>query len=234
MTTVLGHVVGFRVAPTRWLLWVIRRLPQAIAILCALGLSTAALVSEARDDGKQTSPGRPRAAEKQPRVETENVKQVRLAAQQGDTDAQVELAVMYHSGEGVPKDYAEAARWFRKAADQGVAQAQSNLGFMYQNGEGVSRDSSQAVEWWRKAAEQGHTGSQYNLGVAYHYGEGVEGNDVEAYKWVDIAWTRSSGTSQKKYGVLREVLAKKMTDSQLAEAKDRVRQWVEAFDSKKQ
>ena len=37
----------------------------------------------------------------------------RLAAEQGDADAQFNLGVMYGNGRGVPQDDAEADRWFR-------------------------------------------------------------------------------------------------------------------------
>ena len=55
----------------------------------------------------------------------------RLAAEQGDADAQSNLGVMYDSGHGVPQDYAEAVRWYRRAAEQGDASAQFDLGRMY-------------------------------------------------------------------------------------------------------
>ncbi|MDR1276609.1 MAG: SEL1-like repeat protein [Candidatus Accumulibacter sp.] len=37
------------------------------------------------------------------------------AAEQGVTQAQVKLAVMYLTGRGVPKDKTKAAEWFRQA-----------------------------------------------------------------------------------------------------------------------
>jgi len=40
-------------------------------------------------------------------------------AEQGDPMYQVNLAVMYPNGEGVPQDYAEAVKWFRMAAERG-------------------------------------------------------------------------------------------------------------------
>ena len=49
----------------------------------------------------------------------EAVKWYRLAAEQGDADAQVELGLCYRKGIGVQKDLAEAKRWFQKAAKQG-------------------------------------------------------------------------------------------------------------------
>ena len=69
----------------------------------------------------------------------EALKWYRLAADQGDADAQLNLGGMYARGEGVPQDYREALKWYRLAADQGHADAQSNLGGMYYEGRGVPR-----------------------------------------------------------------------------------------------
>ena len=59
---------------------------------------------------------------------------VRKAADQGDSEAQLNLGFMYTLGHGVPKNYAAAASWYRKAAEQGHASAQFNLGLMYSSG----------------------------------------------------------------------------------------------------
>ena len=79
---------------------------------------------------------------------TSTVQAIRLAAEQGDADAQYNLGVMYDNGEGVPEDDAEAVRWYRLAADQGDADAQHTLGFMYAYGEGVSQDDVAAHMWF--------------------------------------------------------------------------------------
>ena len=65
---------------------------------------------------------------------------LRQEAEQGDAGAQIELGVMYSSGQDVPEDAAEAVRWFRLAAEQGNAIAQANLGLMYASGRGVPED----------------------------------------------------------------------------------------------
>ncbi len=44
-------------------------------------------------------------------------------AAQGDTHAQVALAVRYRDGEGVSRDYAKAMHWAHLAADRGDAAA---------------------------------------------------------------------------------------------------------------
>ena len=69
----------------------------------------------------------------------------RLAAAQGNADAQNALAGMYANGEGVSEDSAEAARLYRLAADQGNADAQFHLGSMYRRGKGVGWDLVEAA-----------------------------------------------------------------------------------------
>ncbi|WP_241907900.1 tetratricopeptide repeat protein, partial [Vibrio splendidus] len=72
-------------------------------------------------------------------------------AEQGDANAQSNLALMYLDGQGVAQDDKQAVYWYRKASEQGLAFAQSELGFMYFNGQGVDQDNQQAVYWFRKA-----------------------------------------------------------------------------------
>lgn len=57
----------------------------------------------------------------------EAAKWYRLAADQGNAEAQYNLGAMYENGLGVAKDSTEAATWYRKAADQGYAAAQTAL-----------------------------------------------------------------------------------------------------------
>ena len=79
----------------------------------------------------------------------------RLAAEQGDSSAQLDLGFMYGNGEGVLKDAAEAVRWYRLAAEQGNAIAQYNLGVMYGNSAGVLKDSVLAHMWFNIAGANG-------------------------------------------------------------------------------
>ena len=75
-----------------------------------------------------------------PQDEAEAVKWFRLAADQGDAPAQLNLGTIYANGEGVPQDYPEALKRYRLAADQGLPYAQFNLGNMYNDGRGVPQD----------------------------------------------------------------------------------------------
>ena len=94
--------------------------------------------------------------------EEKDLERTRALAEQGNAFAQSNLAFMYYTGTGVPRDAAEAVRWYRLAAEQGDARAQSNLGYHYANGEGVPEDLVLAYMWYNLAAAQGHDLAQRN------------------------------------------------------------------------
>ena len=58
---------------------------------------------------------------------TEAVKYYKLAANQGDADAQYNLALCYEYGQGVAKSISEAVKYYKLAADQGDEAAQKRL-----------------------------------------------------------------------------------------------------------
>src|SRR5919106_1394834 len=120
----------------------------------------------------------------------------------GYSSAQLNIGVMYASGQGVPQNYAEAVRWFRRAADHGEAQAQSNLGVMYERGQGVPQDYAEAVRWHRMAADQGEALAQFNLGAMYHSGHGVSQNYAEALHWYRMAADQGNANAQGFLGTM--------------------------------
>lgn len=86
-------------------------------------------------------------------------------AEEGHTDARVDLGFLLASRGGASADLAGAARWFRSAAESGSAVAQFNLGALYQAGRGVQADLAEAARWFRAAAEQGHAEAAYNYAL---------------------------------------------------------------------
>ena len=109
-------------------------------------------------------------------------------AEQGDMEAQFDLAVMYATGRGLGQDAnEEAVRWFRRSADRGHAGARLSLGIMHGTGLGVEQDDVEAVRWYRGLAEQGHAEAQFLLGVMYDNGRGVHRDGAEALRWMRLA-----------------------------------------------
>jgi len=92
---------------------------------------------------------------------------LKKAAEQGQKEAQNNLALMYVKGEGIPEDKQEAFKWFKKAAEQGLAVAQYNLALMYEKGDGVESNEREAFRWYMKAAEHGSISNEDFIGNAY-------------------------------------------------------------------
>ncbi len=77
------------------------------------------------------------------------MKWYRLAADQGDADAQTDLGLMYGLGQGVPQDYALAHMWWNIAAAQGdkVAQKNRDLAARHMTSDQIAEAERWAREW---------------------------------------------------------------------------------------
>ena len=113
-----------------------------------------------------------------------------------------------------PNPTQEQVRENIRKAEQGFAEAQSVLGLMYTLGLGVPQDKQEAVKWYKRSAEQGFAHGQFSLGVMYYFAEGVPKDDVLSYKWFNL----SAAQGNKNSAELRNVLATKMTPSQIKKA----------------
>lgn len=127
---------------------------------------------------------------------------LRQIAQQGDAQAQYELALALDYGDGLPRDLEEAAAWYAAAANQGHAEAQNSLGSLYQAGDGLARDDVRAASWYRKAADQGHAEAANNLAYLYDLGLGVEEDNRLAAELYERAAERGSVRAMLNLGVL--------------------------------
>lgn len=105
-------------------------------------------------------------------------KEFRAAAEDGHSDSQFNLGLMYERGIGVSRDENEAVAWYLKAALQGNSNAQYNLAVLYENGRGTEVDFAQAHRWYYKAAVQGDGLAVGNLGMLYLRGQGVKEDKV--------------------------------------------------------
>jgi TPR repeat protein len=148
------------------------------------------------------------------------IKLITLSAKRKFPHAQYTLGVLSEN-DGVTKDYKAAIKWYRLSADQGYADAQFRMGIMYYHGNGVSKNLNRAFKWFISAAEQGHGNAQSNLGNVYHNGVGVAQDYVRAHMWMNIAASRGEG------GIFRDIVAGKMSPSQLETAQRLARECVD-------
>ena len=103
--------------------------------------------------------------------------QLQAAAEQGDAEAQFQLAQVYRDGEGVAVDIARAENLLAKAAMQGHLEASDEYGILlFQSGR-----IAEAMSWIDASAERGEPRAQYYLGIARFNGDDVEKDWVRAY-----------------------------------------------------
>jgi|SRR6266478_9585962 TPR repeat protein len=157
---------------------------------------------------------------------------LRLAATQGNADAQFWLGTGYERGWFGTIDYREALKWLRKAADQGLPNAQLSLGQMYEDGEGVRESDSLAASWYRKAADHfSGVGGVWEAEVqlAYLYRDGRLGKDyTQAYMWFAIV--SSSAVPPDDYDVKQA--ARHMTKAQITQAQRMAADWIKRHTAK--
>ena len=161
------------------------------------------LISKNSELGQQKDVSRKTSSFESENEAKKRFDQLKIAAEQGDPEAQVALALMYKKGEGVNKDYEEKVKWYRLAANQGYASAQRNLAISFDNGEGVPQDYEEAAKWYRLAADQGDTSAQYNLANLYYWRrEGTPEDYKEAFKWSILAAEKGHPRAQYFLGML--------------------------------
>ncbi len=128
------------------------------------------------------------------RVLPQSLPELRRLADQGDADAQWQIGVRYHNGDGVPHDDAQAMQWFQRAAEQGNVAAQSALGSYYWAGRGVPEDLSKAYFWSEIALAGGDENSKSRLeGLASQMTQA----QVSAVRQQAEAWIRTHSQRAK-------------------------------------
>lgn len=117
------------------------------------------------------------------------------AAEQGNIDAQVNLASLYYDSN--PN---EALKWGLIAAQKGSAKAQNRVGCLYYNGKVKEAPScvEKAFYWFELAAKQGFVRAQCNLANINQDAK----NYKEALNWYTIAADNKDAAAQNSLGLL--------------------------------
>lgn len=92
------------------------------------------------------------------------IQDLRTRSQEGDVEAQFELACRYADGEGVPRNERTAFRWFLRAAEAGQVEAMASVGRSFHHALGAERDHARALEWYERALAQGSDEVHFDLG----------------------------------------------------------------------
>jgi TPR repeat protein len=121
-------------------------------------------------------------------------------------------------------NYAAAEQILLPLAEAGSAYAQYRLGLVYLEATGEMRSPEEASKWLESAALQGQPNAQYKLGILYVNGNGVSRDFVQAYMWLTLSTRHVAGSGSEAVRQ-RNMLAARMSSSQIADAKKLVRDW---------
>ncbi len=125
--------------------------------------------------------------------------------------------------QGQNENYANIVQELKPLAEQGDAYTQYLIGMFYRHGLGVHQDYELALYWLSLAAEQGVEVAYNELGVMYGKGLGVSNNLISAHMWFYLAASHGNVRGQKN----RELIQSQMSSSQIEEAQDLAREWME-------
>ncbi len=175
-------------------------------------------------------------------------------AERGNLQAQESVAFAYMYGLGIPRDDDAAIRWYEKAALRGSALAMNELGglfeqrkdyarafewysrasekrhpfavfrlgMMYEQGWQVAKDGTKAIRLFEDAAWLGSPDAQHYLGLLYFQGQLVPKNSAWSYAWLNLAASKNPA-----YAKARDLVEKRLTPEQLAEAQRLSIEWAE-------
>ncbi|MBX3076420.1 SEL1-like repeat protein [Candidatus Obscuribacterales bacterium] len=112
-----------------------------------------------------------------------------IAAQNGHSEAQNDLAKRYHYGIDFPENQSKAFEWFSRAAESECAEAQFFLGEIYTADDLVAYDIETALTWYERSAQNGHQWAQLALFDIYRNGADLSLPDLEK----SLYWGRKAG-----------------------------------------
>ncbi|VGO17204.1 Secretory immunoglobulin A-binding protein EsiB [Pontiella desulfatans] len=147
----------------------------------------------------------PEAAEKQissiaERIGALNRQELFTAAENGDPEAQYELAGLYRDGKVFEKDRDKAIKWYRLAAAQQHKEALFALGLIYSTSM-QGGDESEATVYFKQAAEAGHTVARRMMGAFCYEGSLVPQDYKKGARWFHLAALDGDMLSQHCIGL---------------------------------
>lgn len=129
----------------------------------------------------------------------------RKAAEGGNTEAQVSLAILSMS----VKNYNETRHWCEMAAKARHSGGYSCLGYLYRHGLGVEQNSQEAFNWYLQGARGSNLGAMRAVAQMYEKGEGTKIDRSEAFLWYFYAGRRRGKESLLEAQEVRSAMTEK-------------------------
>lgn len=129
------------------------------------------------------------------------LKTLTAQANNGNTEALVQLGDHFYFGRGVKHDLSQSVKFYQKASKLGDALADYRLGGLYSKGRGVEKNQKTAFEYYEKAANKGLVAAQMRMAFFYEKGTGVQRDQQKALEWYRKAAAKGHPQAQYKLGI---------------------------------
>lgn len=124
------------------------------------------------------------------------------AAENGDVDAQCEIARFYEFGFGVPADEQKSLDWYKRAFSNGSAEACFTLAVWFDRGQHLAKSRDNAIAFYEEGAKRGSPGCQLHLGLKLLHGLGIARDGRRAMDLLEKAAEGGQGTAFETLGVM--------------------------------
>lgn len=126
-----------------------------------------------------------------PMEDKQRIRELRAAADRGESEAMVELARAYDEGEGVPESARTAYRWYLRAAETGNVDGMYAVGSSLLEGDGIEADPGAGVPWLERAAAFDHGLAWWRLALCSADGTGRPRDVAGALATARTGWERT-------------------------------------------
>ena len=152
------------------------------------------------------------------------VEWLKMAAENGDGDAQNYLGNLFLNGDTVRKDYKQAINWYSLAAEQNNEDALLNLTRIYLEGKFVEKDMDKVMKLLLRGSELGYPKLQFLYGSFLLEEDLIDASkQIEAYKWLNIA-SKEIDDAKKTLNELESL----MNNSDILKAQEIASSWKPA------
>ena len=124
------------------------------------------------------------------------IAELQQKANEGDAQAQFDLALCYANGKDIEKNEELAFDWLKKAAEQGWDDAEIRLANSYAQGLGVEKSEVNAFKWYAKAAAKGDSESLALINECFN-NEVVVKKNYKPYFWKNNEESRQNRIDEK-------------------------------------
>lgn len=136
--------------------------------------------------------------QKQGQQFSNQIKNLRILAEQGDPKVMFAYGWCLLFGEGVPKNESLGADYIRRSAEKGFENAKVLYATCQLNGWGVAINKQKALEVFLEYANKGNADAQFNYAIALEHGMGIRKNADQALYWYRKAAQQNHVFSQAR------------------------------------